>query len=357
MSQNEAMTNDEISLRQVILNIKIWWKFILSRWLVILIMCIIGAAVGLLYAYSQDPVYAAETTFVLEEDKGGSGMLGQLGGLANLAGIDPSGGGGGLFQGDNIIQLYKSRTMIQKTLLTEVEYNGKNRLLIDHYIEFNNLGEGWDRVELKNIQFSLKDGETFNRLHDSILGEVVKSISSENLIVNKPDKKLSIIKVEVNAKDEFFAKAFNDQIVQNVNDFYIQTKTKKALENLEILQHQTDSVRNVLNGAIYQTAVVADATPNLNPARQVLIAPAQRSQFNAEANKIILSELVKNLELAKLSLRRETPLIQVIDIPIFPLSNDRLNISKGMILGTVLLGFLTVILLSFKLFFKNIIGE
>ena len=39
-------------------------------------------------------------------------------------------------------------------------------------------------------------------------------------------------------------KAFNDNIVKNVNDFYIQTKTKIEFQNVQILQHQTDSVRN-----------------------------------------------------------------------------------------------------------------
>ena len=36
-----------------------------------------------------------------------------------MMGLDV-GGSGGLFQGENILELYKSRSMIAKTLLTEI---------------------------------------------------------------------------------------------------------------------------------------------------------------------------------------------------------------------------------------------
>src|SRR5690606_27628587 len=146
------------------------------------------------------------------------------------------------------------------------------------------------------------------RLQDSVLGRIVEAIDRNYLEVSKPDKNLSIIEVKVQAKDEAFAKVFNNEIVKTVNDFYVQTKTKKSLENLAILQHQTDSVKVVLEGAIYSTAATLDATPNLNPTRQVLRTPVQRSQFSAEANRAILMELIKNLEMAKMALRKETPL-------------------------------------------------
>lgn len=354
---NAHVKDDEISLKELILKIHEWWKYLLSKWIAILLAGLIGGIVGLAYVYSRNPVYIAVTTFVLEEDNGAGGMLSQFGGLASLAGIE-GGGGGGLFQGDNIIQLYRSRSMVEKTLLSPVEYRGKKQLLIDHYIEFNKLRKNWEKKpQLKNLQFTVQEYEKPDRLKDSIMGVTVKSINENYLSVSKPDKKLSIIEVEVKANDEFFAKAFNDQIVKNVNDFYVQTRTKKAEENLYILQRQTDSVRNVLNGAIYQTAAIADATPNLNPTRQILRAPAQRSQFNAEANKVILSQLVQNLELAKLSLRKETPLIQVIDQPVLPLEMDKLGKLKGIIIGGILGGFIMIIILVIRTFYKNVMIE
>lgn len=350
-------SEDEISIKDIVTKIKIWRKFILSKWIIIVMSGFIGGVLGLAYAYMQEPIYTAESTFVLEDSKGG-GMLSQLGGLASLAGISGGGNGGGLFEGDNIIQLYKSRSMLEKTLLSEISFNGKKELLIDNYINFKGIREKWKKnPKLANLNFDSYNNKSANRLQDSVLGVFVRVINMKHLTVNKPDKKLSIIKVETRSENEFFSKTFNDLIVRNVNDFYVQTKTKKANDNLAIVQHQTDSVRNVLVGAIYSTATVTDATPNLNQTRQILRAPAQRSQYNAETNMEILKQLVQNLELAKLSLRQETPLIQVIDYPILPLKKEGFGKTKGLLLGGVLFGFIALFFVVVKKIYIDILNE
>lgn len=361
-NNSTSIDSDEISLKELILKLQEWWKYLLSRWIIIMGFGILGGILGFTYAYFNKPVYTATTTFVLEDEKGGSG-LGNLAGLASIAGLDLGGSSGGIFQGDNILSLYKSRAMIEKTLLTEVNLDGKKQLLIDLYIDFNQLRKAWaEKPGLKAIQFNTQvpgpQLQTQNiRLRDSIIGAIVADINANYLNVSKPDKKLSIINAEVKAKDEVFAKIFNDEIVKNVNSFYIQTKTKKSLDNIAILKRKTDSVRAVMNGAIYSAALVADATPNLNPTRQVQrIAPVQKSQFSAETNKAILSTLVQNLEMSKMSLMKEAPLIQVIDRPIYPLKKERFGKAKGILLGGILAGFLTVILLSIHKVLKGIMA-
>jgi len=354
---------EAVNLKELILKFQRWYRYLLSKWIVILTAVIIGGALGLAYSTFKKPIYKSTTTFVLEEsDK--SGGLGQYAGLASMVGIDIGGGGGsGIFQGDNILELYRSRRMIEKALLTEVEFNNKNILLIDRFIEFNHLKEKWsDNSELNKITFAddalNSTSIAHQRLRDSVLGSVVYDINKYCLSVSKPDKKLNIIQAEVKCEDEFFAKTFNEQIVKNVNDFYIQTKTKKSLENIAILQQKTDSVRMVMNGDIYSSAATSDATPNLNPTRQIQrSAPMQRSQFSAETNKIILGELVKNLELSKISLRREAPLIQVIDQPVFPLKKESLGKLKGAVIGSLFSGIFISLLLSFRKFIKSILNE
>lgn len=344
----ETNGNEEISLGVVVENLREWSTYVLSKWFILLAFIILGALAGFGYAYFKKPVYTASTTFVLEESGGvGGGAMGQYAGLASMVGIDLGGGSNGLFSGDNITALYKSRNMLQKVLLSTATFSGKKEQLIHHYIEFNQLRDKWAGYPaLQNISFA--DTSKFTLLQDSIMGEVVDDINLNYLSILKPDKKASIIQVQVIAKDQAFAKAFSDQVVATVNDFYVQTKMKKSTDNLAILQHQTDSVRAVMNGAIYASASTMDATPNLNPTRQVLRAPIQRSQFNAEANKAILGELIKNLELSKISLRKETPLIQVIDKPVIPLKKDKAGKLKSMVLGAFLFGFMSLLYLSLR---------
>lgn len=355
--------SEKVSLKELIIKISEISRYLVSKWVIILTFCVIGAVCGFLYAKFKKPLYTSTTTFVLEEEKSGGVGLGSLTGLASMAGVDLGGGGGGIFQGDNILELYKSRNMIQKALLSSMLINGKKELLVDYYIDFNDLRTKWkDKPELLNLRFSLiydsAKKEGFTRLQDSVLGDITNEINRNNLIVSKLDKKLSIIRADVVSSDELFAKVFNEEIVNNVNEFYIQTKTKKSTFNVSILQQKVDSVRGVMNGAIYSAATIADATPNLNVTRQVQrTAPMQKSQFSAETNKAILGELVKNLELSKITLRKETPLIQVIDEPIFPLQKTKITSFKGITLGALLFCFFSVIILTTKYIVCSVIKD
>ena len=67
-----------------------------------------------------------------------------------------------------------------------------------------------------------------------------------------------------------------------------------------------------------------------------------------------MTELVKQSEMAKVTLRKETPLIQVIDQPILPLKKENFGKAKGIVLGGFLAGFLVVLGLIFKKIIKNI---
>ena len=84
-------------------------------------------------------------------------------------------------------------------------------------------------------------------------------------------------------------------------------------------------------------------------------APSARRQVDVQANTAILTELVKQTELAKVTLRKETPLIQVIDRPILPLKKEKFGKAKGLVMGGFLAGFLTVLGLIVRRVFKTLI--
>lgn len=339
IEKTSIQNNDEISLKELILRLNGWYQYLFSKWKIILIAGVLGGILGLTYAYFKKPIYNAETTFVLEEGDSGNGLA-SYAGLASVVGID-LGGGGGIFQGDNILQLYKSRRMIQETLLSKDTFDNKSQLLIDSYITFNKLREAWEKKpKLANISFQ-RNALKFTRLQDSIVTEIVTDINKNYLEVTKPDKKLSIISVKLKAKDEAFAKAFADRIVKTVNDFYINTKTKKSAENLAVLQFQADSIKNVLNYSISGVAAAVDANPNSNPAFQTLRVPSQKKQLDVQVNAKAYEEIVKNLEIAKISYRKDKPLIQVIDEPIFPLKVEKPSKLIFLIAGAFTFCFLT----------------
>jgi hypothetical protein len=342
--------SDEISLKELILKIKEWWIYLLSKWKLIIVIAFMGALLGLAYSLMSKPIYKAEFSFVLEDEKSSGGLSGALG-LASQFGLDLGGGGaGGAFAGDNLLELMKSRSMVQKALLSPVNIQGKDQSLADYYISLKDMRKGWEgKVYLETLNYPVNaDLSTFNRLQDSVLMGIHQDIIKNLLSVAKIDKKLSILKVTVNSENEIFSKAFTEALVSVVSNFYVETKTKKSTANVAILQHQTDSVRNQLNRAISGVAQSNDAIPNLNASRQILRSSGQQRQIDVQANTAILTELVKNLELSKLSLRKETPLIQVIDLPVLPLAVEKFGKVKGILMGGFLAGFLVVVFLIGK---------
>ncbi|MCO5947232.1 Wzz/FepE/Etk N-terminal domain-containing protein [Mucilaginibacter flavidus] len=358
--QEKGLANtNEISLKEILLKIGELWKYILTKWVIILFAGILGGAIGLTYSLVKKPIYKAELSFALEDDKSSGGGLSGALGLASQFGFDLGSSGGGAFSGDNLLELMKSRSMVENTLLTTVNISGKNQTLAELYISFNKLRESWaEKPEFKDVRFLPgADPAKFTLQQDSILGSFYRDIVKNSLSVEKIDKKLSIITVIVNSKNELFSKYFTEVLTKTVSDFYIDTKTKKSVKNVAILQHQTDSVRRELNAALTGVASSSDINPNPNPSLQILRVPSQRRQVDVQANQAILTQLVANLELSKVSLRKETPLIQIIDKPILPLEKDKVGHIKGFIMGGLISAFLVIIVLFCKKIFKDIMFE
>lgn len=228
--------------------------------------------------------------------------------------------------------------------------------LAEMYIRINDWRGDWEnKPKLKSIQFLPKTKRKyFTRVHDSILGVMYEELSKTGLVVGQKDKKIAIINIDVASTNELFAKYFTEALAKQVGKFYIDTKSKKARMNMAILERQVDSIRGELNGAITGVAIANDNTFMLNPALNVRRAPSARRQVDVQANTAILTELVKQSEMAKVTLRKETPLIQVIDRPILPLKKEKFGKGKGILLGGFFAYFLIVIFLIFQKILRNI---
>lgn len=352
-----SVTNNrnEISLKTLILSIFQWIKFLGRKWLIILLVGLTGGAIGLWYASNKKPIYNASLSFVLEDDATGS--MGSLG-IASQLGFDIGQSSGGVFKGSNVIELFKSRSMIQKALLSPTSEETK-KSLAEKYIEIHEWRKGWEeKKEMKNIAFPVEHNSIENsRVQDSILSKIHQNMLEGGLEISQQDKKTSIITIKVNSIDESFAKDFTEKIAEIVSKFYVDTKSKKARENLNILEHQTDSIKARLSGSIASVAVSTDQTFGLNPALNVKRIPSVKGEIDVQTNKALLSELIKQVELARINLRKETPLIQIIDSPILPLKVTKFGKLKGIVIGGFLSGFLILSFLIARRVFKDIMAD
>ena len=355
-TDNRNIANDEISLKELIHKGKDWFDYLRSRWKIIILAGLVGALLGLGYSFYKKPTYTAALSFALEDDKSGGG-LGSALGLVSSLGLDLGGSGGSVFTGSNLTELFKSRAMVEQTLLSPIVVDGKTISLAEMYIQNNQWRDDWkDKPKLALVQFLPNTNRNnFTRVHDSILGVIYNNLSKTALTVGQKDKKIAIVNIDVVSTNELFSKYFCEALAKEVSDFYVDTKSKKSRENMLILERQTDSIRRELNGAITGVAVANDNTFNLNPALNVRRAPSARRQVDVQANTVILTELVKQSELAKVTLRKETPLIQIIDKPILPLNKEKFGKLKGILSGGLLFSFLCILFFTCKRIFNKIV--
>ena len=347
---SEELENQEINLKTLILNVIKLNKLILSKWKIVLIYLIIGLTIGYLYAKDKKSQYISELTFIVEDDNGlSSDNL-----LASTIGVELGGKNKGMYSGENLIELLKSRKMIEKTLLASVPYKKKIITLVEYYIIEKKLRLKWnENKKIKNIEFKPnKQRCNFSFEEDSILGTISEQLKTE-LIISQKNKKSSILTIEISSTNELFAKYFTELLTTIVAKEYIENKSKKAKINMLILQKQTDSVRNELNNAISGVAIANDNTFNLNPALNVHKIPSARREVDIQANNLILSELIKQLEISKVTLRDNIPLFEIIDKPILPLKSKKIGKLKSMILA----GFLFVIISFSIIIIKNKISK
>ena len=144
--------NDEITLKELLEKAKEWYSYLLSQWKIIVLAGVIGAALGLTYSIYKKPIYTATLSFALEDEKGG-GMSGALG-LASSLGLDLGSSGGGAFSGANLTELFKSRSMVEQTLMQPTLAGTDTISLAELYIQTKEWRKVWnEKPKLKAIQF------------------------------------------------------------------------------------------------------------------------------------------------------------------------------------------------------------
>lgn len=341
--------NDSISFRDIINKIIELVKYLFSKWLIILIAGILGGILGIVYAVVKTPTYSATLNFVLSTNASSSGGLM---GIASQFGVNLGNDNDDVFSGDNIITLMESRRMVQQALFAKPP--NCNTSLLNIYIKDNGLDESWNEKDrTKNAYPYPDDPSKMTMVQDSLFRTIYDAVQTGMLDVSKPNDNESIYEVTTTSTNDTIAYYLTKYLVNATSAFYIDTKTSTAKQNLNMLQNEADSLRRVLGGAITSAGSQTDLTFNLNPAYQVQRAGAQQSQASASALGQAYGQVLQNLEIAKITLQRETPLYQIIDEPTLPLNMDKPGKLISLIVGGFLAGFLVCFFLVVRKFFRS----
>jgi hypothetical protein len=137
----------------------------------------------------------------------------------------------------------------------------------------------------------------------------------------------------------------------------VQSKIKIKAANVALLQKRADSLGALLNRNTYSAAAAQQSLVDINPALRTAPVSAEITSREKMMIATIFAEVVKNLELAKFTLQQETPVIQVVDRSYLPLQKEKESKLKGLLLGGILAGFLTVGFLLARRWWKSILSN
>ena len=308
-----------IVLGDVIESIKRFFGYLRSQFLLIVACGVLGLVLPLIYRAMQKPAYAASTTFILEEK---SATGGGLAGIASQVGLDLGslGSGSSLFTGDNILDIIKSRVIIEKVLLTPIS-GSSGKTLADLYLEFSGMGE---RLPAP-VSFAITSDSVVVPAHsvyqDSVLYVMYEQIAKKNVSVDRLNKKGSIFKIVTVSQNQVFSKNFAERLLKETTTYYVDVKTSSASANVKRLQARGDSLLRVLNAKSYTAASYQILDPNV--AFKAMSVPAEVSSRDKSIVFSIYAEVTKNLEMSRIALVSQTPVIQLLDVPKYPLMDDR----------------------------------
>lgn len=303
-----------------------------KRALLLILVGLVGGLLGLSYSLLRHTKYQAEITFLVEENKASGGLLSSLGSQIGVDVSSMAGAGNSVISGDNMLELLKSKSMMQECLLTPFQKDS-NYLLADRYAEVYNLRKEWAKDVKVGKEVFFKDAKIDKRLRDSLLTVIVKRIHKSSFSVSKPDKKLGFFNVNTTTNDELLSVYISERIIKIATDFYVNNKTSRLKSNIARLEHRTDSIGRLLNNRTYTAVNDTRYMLNLNPADVNVQGSSEISQRDKMVLYTVYAELIKNLEISKTALVQETPTVQITDRPILPLENDEIKWYEGLLIG------------------------
>jgi uncharacterized protein involved in exopolysaccharide biosynthesis len=343
--------NDEIQLKDILIKLSEYKTYLLKKKFTIVLISFFCLVLGIVIGIGLETKYNAELTFVVEgENKGSS--LGAMSGLASQFGFDVGGGSSATFSQNNILELLKSRGVVEVTLMQHAKIDGKEDLLIEHYLEINKIKDAWkENEDLTPVSFN----GSLTYENDSVSGGVWRSIIKGKLVVQLQSDDANIINLSYTSINEGFAKEFVEALIEQMSKMYIVHQTAQANNTLDFLQNRADSVFGELEIAELEFAKVKDINQRIVKASGRL--KELQLMRRVEVLNTMYLEIVKNLELSKITLLNQTPIINIIDKPILPLVKEKNSRSLLAFLGAFFGGFLAVTFFIFRKLFKDALVE
>ncbi len=334
-SNNEAQG---ISIKDLILKIKEFWDEAWRYWWIIALF-ILGIAIFNVYkVINTTAYYPAKLTFMVNDEEGGG-----LGGMASVLGNFGFGGGGGDYNLEKMLELIKSRKIIQKVLLNKGHALGQTDYFANHLIKAYDYHEDWseDTTGLNGLLynhdsipiFSRAENKALKILHTRLIGSKEQGIDA--LLKSVISESTGIMTLSINTFDEDLSINLLENAFEELSKFYVDKTIEKQKHTYDAISSKADSLHKELNSSEYGLANFMDKNRGLYNKTDQL----QRLRLEAKVKMLgaAWAKVEEQKEMAEFSLRDRTPVIQIIDLPIAPIKPAGKSLIMALI-TSILLG-------------------
>jgi len=256
--QSSDQYDDEIDLRELF---SVLWVGKIK----IIAITIVFAVASVIYALSVPNQYKATALLAPAQSDGGgiSGALGQMGGLASLAGISLGGGQSG--EAQIAQEIMKSWSFIEG-FITE------NNIALEVYA-----ADGWNRgsntIKINSSAYDSEANEWLIKDEAGVIGPpsswALFKKFKDRLIVSE-DKKSGLVSVSIEYYSPLIAKQWVDLYVESINQFMQQRQVATVSRNIEYLQAQISKTSIAKMQEVFYSIIeeqtknkmLADASPD-----------------------------------------------------------------------------------------------
>lgn len=328
-----SMNDDEITLKEIIQKLKIFYHEVLKNWYLVLLFCLPITTYFIYKHFQTKDIYNAETKFLVEGSSGGSGISGLLGQF----GIRSS----GKFNPYKVIEVAKSKVLIKKVLFKKLN----NDYLINQIIQQYNLDEQWakNKPEWKGFRFKNSEFDSFTEKESQAFVGVINVILGGKKIKNPLlsfgyDEDTGIFSYNVSTQKEDLTMALINNAYSELKYFFEEEIVSGQLGTTVILKQKADSIQSLINRKSIQIASHQDQTLGL-----VYSTPGAKKSIlekEIQALTIAYAEVLKSYEMADINLKDTRPMFLKLDESLDPLepvqSSLIINIIKGFLIGFII---------------------
>ena len=291
----EVNSNDEIDIIDLIK------KLYKSKKLIVLIT-IIFSSIGIATALLLPVKYNSTTVFITQNQESRSSPLS---GVASLVGINIGSSSFGVeipsTMYPKIIESVKFKRLLLNTVIDD-----KNNLTLESYIANQ---YSINEVEEKNISdlgMTLNEEEYFN-----ILTEIL------TVSVNQKDGFISIDCEMPSAEYSAKVAKFSRELLQNI---IIENKIETARQNLIFSEGQLIEKKKEFDEIYSKLAFFSDS--NLNSVNSFVLNEKNKLESEFQIISAVVEEISKQVEQAKLQLKKDTPVFSTIQEAVIPLKKS-----------------------------------